>query len=112
MEPDEQLQMLSERWERYSRVRFPAGFSGAEVAGIHISALDSAASGCICSYVGRALRDPRHGSLDSERIEILRQCRANLDRVLPELEEEAVRGYFEELGWMIRAVLQRIDGSR
>ena len=66
--------------------------------------LDEVIGGCVAYY----LEDGR--ALDSRRVSILRDCRADLDRLLPELEGPAI-DYFTRLEALARLILHANDGD-
>lgn len=92
-------EQLSELWVSHSAARFPQGFGGIDVNGICITSLDSAAAGCISSYMSKESR-----FLDIERTQILIKCKSNLELALPVIEGEAYE-YFTRLHELCHLVL-------
>ncbi|MFI7504969.1 hypothetical protein ACIBVL_42165 [Streptomyces sp. NPDC049687] len=70
---------------------FPAALRGAEPAGVDLALLDVYIAGCVSVWQSKG------GSLDPERLGILRECLADLDRVLPLLTDAEGIRYFERL---------------
>lgn len=60
--------------------------------------LDEVVGGCVSFYLNAG------GTLDPPRVAILDDCRADLDRLMPELEEDAAV-YFSRLGLLARLLL-------
>ena len=67
--------------------------------------LDEVIGGCVAYY----LEDGR--ALDSRRLGILRDCRADLDRLLPELEGPAI-DYFSRLEALAQLILHASDAAQ
>lgn len=61
--------------------------------------LDEVIGGCVSFYLSAG------GSLDTARVAILEDCRADLARLMPELEEAAA-AYFSRLGMLARLLLE------
>lgn len=60
--------------------------------------LDEVIGGCVAFYLGAG------GALDQPRVAILKDCRADLDRLMPDLEEAAA-AYFSRLGTLAGLLL-------
>lgn len=90
---------LSELWVSHSGAKFPQGYGGIDVNGICITSVDSAAAGCISSYMSKESR-----SLDIERTQILTRCKSDLELALPAIEGEAYE-YFSRLHELCHLVL-------
>lgn len=60
--------------------------------------LDEVIGGCVAFYLGAG------GALDQPRVAILKDCRADLDRLMPDLEEAAA-AYFSRLGMLAGLLL-------
>ncbi|TAL11352.1 MAG: hypothetical protein EPO02_04835 [Nitrospirae bacterium] len=60
--------------------------------------LDEVVGGCVSFYLNAG------GALDPPRVAILEDCRADLARLMPELEEAAAV-YFGRLGLLVRLLL-------
>jgi hypothetical protein len=60
--------------------------------------LDEVIGGCVAYYLNAGR------TLDAQRLTILRDCQADLDRLLPELEGPAL-DYFDRLGTLAKLVL-------
>lgn len=78
-------------WQEHLRARFPAALRGAELAGADMVLLDADIAGCV------SVRMNTGEALDAERLGILRDCIADLDRVLPLLGEPEGLGYYRRL---------------
>lgn len=61
--------------------------------------LDEVIGGCVSFYLGAG------GTLDPPRVAILEDCRVDLERLMPELEEAAA-AYFGRLGLLARLLLE------
>jgi hypothetical protein len=82
-------------WERHQQEALP------EVPALskgELWVLDEVIGGCISYYLDAGR------TLDMQRLDILRDCRADLDRLLPELEGQALE-YFRRLGTLAELVL-------
>ena len=95
---DEGIERL---WANHRSRRFPAGLGGKDVAGVCVVLLDSSAAGCISTYLSS-------GSLDAERVRILKECRRQLSVVIPVLQSGQAT-YFEELSRLIDSVLSKVE---
>lgn len=87
MAPDE-VRLI---WDEHRSAPFPDGLAGKEVAGVDMVMLDADIAGCVSTWLGN------HGRLDEGRKAVLAQCIDDLDRVLPLLQEEDARSYYERL---------------
>jgi hypothetical protein len=89
---------LNESWVEFERLPFPDVCAGEAVEETCLVSLDSAAAGCISTFVGG-------GQLDTGRVEVLKHCATELERVLPKLAGEC-REYFVRLAHLVTVVLQ------
>ena len=80
---------IAAAWKAHVERKFPRGLGGNEVAGVCVTSADTFLAGCISYFV-------ESGSLDAERLSVVRSTCQDLERVLPHLSGEA-RTYFEEL---------------
>lgn len=81
---------VAELWAAHYQAPLPPGWRRGSVAGVEMLMLDADIAGCVDSWL-RA-----DGALDERRQAILRGRRAQLDRVLPELDG-AEAAYAERL---------------
>ena len=77
-------------WNEWKAIPFPSDYAGEDVEDICLVSLDTYAAGCIDTFVSRK------GSLDTERISILKKCEKDLKIVVAKLEGDA-KFYFERL---------------
>lgn len=91
-------------WEEHLSSAFPLGLEGEEVVeGLPpLNFIDASTAGCIQSFVSN------RGSLDQERLRILKECASNLDEVIGYLDTEAVI-YFHRLWRMAELILGTED---
>jgi len=82
---------VARRWRDHLRAAFPAGLRGAERAGVDLVLLDAYVAGCVSTWLNNG------GALDTDRHRILRDCIADLDQVLPLLDEADGLRYFQHL---------------
>ncbi len=82
-------------WELHRNAGWPAFSTPSEG---QLMTLDTVISGCVTYFL-----DSTEG-LDQQRVEILEDCLADLDRLLPDVPEEA-SGYFERLRTLAGLVL-------
>jgi hypothetical protein len=87
MPPDE-VRLL---WDEHRSAPFPDGLAGEEIAGVDIVMLDADIAGCVATALGN------HGRPAVERKAVLAKCLDDLDRVLPLLQDEGAREYYERL---------------
>ncbi|MEP6601040.1 MAG: hypothetical protein ABJB49_04430 [Nitrospirota bacterium] len=87
---------LAVLWKRHQQEALPAVPTA--IKG-ELWVLDEVIGGCITHYLEGGL------GLDSGRSAILHDCRADLDRLLPDLEGPAV-DYFQRLGILAELVLR------
>jgi len=85
-------------WQEHEQAAFPRELRGEAVAGVELVLLDADVAGCILAWQGSA-------KLDAQRDHILRQCRSELDRVLPYLTGTPASDYFRRLAEMADLVL-------
>jgi hypothetical protein len=98
------MREIRRRWEAWRQLPFPEGLAGEEVNGICLTSLDTFAAGCIDTFL------ERRGSLDAERIAVLRRCAGELRAVVPALAYEAAV-YFGELSAIADLVLSHLRGG-
>lgn len=92
---------IEELWRDHQAAVFPEGIAGDEIKGEDLVSLDSFTAGCISAFVRCS------GFLDSERTECLIGCRDGLQKVLPELTNEA-KAYYTRLHRMSELALQTL----
>ncbi|MGW9211265.1 hypothetical protein ACWGR4_30330 [Embleya sp. NPDC055664] len=80
---------LARLWKEHLRAPFPASFRGVDVEGVDFVLLDADVAG----LVQREL----NGGLDDNGIAILWACIADLDKVVPMINEEYCASYFTRL---------------
>jgi hypothetical protein len=78
-------------WDEHCAAPFPARLGGQEIAGVEMVMLDADIAGCVQTWLANK------GQLDEHRKEILRSCLDEADRVLPLLQDEGERAYYERL---------------
>ncbi|MFI6622318.1 hypothetical protein [Streptomyces sp. NPDC050528] len=78
-------------WQEHLRAPYPAALRGAELAGTDMVLLDAHIAGCVSTWLDNG------GSLDAKRLGILRGCIADLDQILPLLNESEDRRYYQRL---------------
>ncbi|WP_242584802.1 hypothetical protein [Streptomyces sp. MST-110588] len=91
-QPEGQLARL---WEDHLRAPFPDGFRGVDFDGADLVLLDADVAG----LVQRELK----GGLDDSGIAYLRGCIADLDKIIPLINEEYCTSYFTKLRTMAQA---------
>jgi hypothetical protein len=97
---------LRQLWDEHDRAPYPEGLAGEEVGGVEVTTLDTHTAGCIHTY----LFSGRYGRrLDHARLQFLRGCHADLERVVPLLDGEA-RDYLDRLRRISALALAEMDG--
>jgi hypothetical protein len=96
MASDDSVQRL---WDEHSDAPFPARLRGEEIAGVEMVMLDADIAGCVQSWLAN------NGQLDEHRKEILRSCLDDADRVLPLLQDDGEREYYERLRRLAQSAL-------
>lgn len=96
--PTEYEAVAARRWRDHLRAAFPAGLRGAERAGVDMVLLDAYVAGCVSTWLNNG------GALDTDRHRILRDCIADLDQVLPLLDEADGVHYFQHLRGLAQLV--------
>ncbi|MFI6980973.1 hypothetical protein ACIBSV_20615 [Embleya sp. NPDC050154] len=81
--------LLGRLWAEHRRASFPASFRGVDIAGVELILLDADVAG----LVSRELS----GGLDGDGIAVLWACIADLDKIVPLLNEEYCASYFSKL---------------
>ncbi len=74
-------------WKEFEALPFPENLAGKDVNNICVTSLDSAAAGILSGF---------DGLLSQSRREILASCLEELDKILPELDEDE-KAYFQLL---------------
>ncbi|MGV9313619.1 hypothetical protein ACWDR0_15730 [Streptomyces sp. NPDC003691] len=77
---------LARLWQDHLAAPFPGGFRGVDVDGVDLVLLDADVAGLV--------RREAEGGLDGPGIARLRYCIADLDRIVPLLDEEYCASYF------------------
>ena len=95
---------LTRLWQKHQQEALPEVEVPAICKG-ELWILDEVIGGCVAYY----LEDGR--VLDSRRLGILRDCRADLDRLLPELEGPAI-DYFSRLEALAQLILHASDAAQ
>ncbi|MGW1996087.1 hypothetical protein [Embleya sp. NPDC001921] len=80
---------LARLWKEHLRAPFPASFRGVDVEGVDFVLLDADVAGLV--------RRELNGGLDDNGIAILWACIADLDKVVPMINEEYCASYFTRL---------------
>ncbi|MFE1558149.1 hypothetical protein ACFW6V_24640 [Streptomyces sp. NPDC058734] len=86
---------LARLWEDHLRALFPDGFRGVDFDGVDLVLLDAGVAG----LVQRELK----GGLDESGIACLWGCIADLDKIVPLINEEYCASYFTKLRTMAQA---------
>jgi hypothetical protein len=94
------IEPISQLWMEHQTKRFPKGYGGLEVNDICVVTIDTYAAGCIYTYVSK-----NEKSLDLERYQILQRCKVDLERVMSNLDGDALE-YFDRLHEMCRLILK------
>jgi hypothetical protein len=80
---------IESAWNAHYFRAFPHECAAKEVDGVCLTSCDSLLAGCISYFV-------ENGTLDQERTDAVASVCADLERVMPHLNDDA-RGYFSEL---------------
>ncbi|MFF5973366.1 hypothetical protein ACFY7C_17765 [Streptomyces sp. NPDC012769] len=80
---------LAHLWDVHRRASFPASFRGVDIEGVELVLLDADVAG----LVQREL----HGGLDDRGVALLWKCVADLDKILPLIDEEYCGSYYARL---------------
>ncbi|MFJ3727947.1 hypothetical protein ACIPYQ_35995 [Streptomyces sp. NPDC090045] len=80
---------LARLWEEHLRALFPASFRGVDIERVDLILLDADVAGLVQSELG--------GALDDSGIAILWGCIADLDKIVPLINEEYCASYFARL---------------
>ncbi|MCH7614164.1 MAG: hypothetical protein IH978_00245 [Nitrospinae bacterium] len=79
--------LLSSLWQVHQSAEWPVA---GDVHEGELMTLDTVVAGCVTYYV------EEHG-LDTQRVGILKDCLADLENLLPDLEPDDPQAYFERL---------------
>ncbi|WP_331722654.1 hypothetical protein [Streptomyces sp. NBC_00122] len=90
---------LARLWEDHLRALFPDGFRGVDFDGVELVLLDADVAG----LVQRELK----GGLDDTGVACLWGCIADLDKIVPLINEEYCASYFTKLRTMARVAAAR-----
>ena len=91
-------------WNEWKAIPFPSYYAGEEVESICLVSLDTYTAGCVETFVSRK------GSLDAERISILKKCEKDLETITDKLEGDA-KFYFERLLQMTQKILKTVKAK-
>jgi hypothetical protein len=91
-------------WQQHELAAFPPGCRGADVDGVHLVLVDADVAGCVLTFL-------ESGTLDAQRHEILQRCAADIERILPQLDQQATV-HFQRLGALAALVLERLNFER
>ncbi|MEV0988381.1 hypothetical protein [Streptomyces sp. NPDC049949] len=91
--------VLTRLWEEHIRAPFPDGFRGVDFDGVDLVLLDADTAGFVLSELKRGL--------DDSGIAGLWGCIADLDKVVPLINEEYCASYFAKLRTMARTAAER-----
>lgn len=86
---------LARLWEAHLRALFPDGFRGVDFDGVDLVLLDADVAGLVQGELT--------GGLDDRSLAYLWGCIANLDKVIPLINEEYCASYFTKLRTMAQA---------
>lgn len=100
----QKMNEIAKLWEEFQSRPFPDGIAGEEINGVEPVEIDTFTAGCVSTYVGNK------GSLDIERINILKKCMSELEAILPELNSEG-KEYFSILQKLGNLILSRVANS-
>jgi len=91
-------------WKQHLDRPFPPRMRGEEIDGVDMVLVDADIAGCVQTWLGSS------SSLDAGRIEVLRKCKGDLERVLPHLLDPHEADYYAALHDLAVAVLQAQTG--
>ncbi|MFI8962146.1 hypothetical protein ACIGO8_08525 [Streptomyces sp. NPDC053493] len=80
---------LADMWREHLRAPYPDGFRGRDIAGVELILLDADTAGLV-------LRELERG-LDDDGVAALASCLADLDTVVPLIDEAYGAAYFTKL---------------
>jgi hypothetical protein len=86
------LKNIEKLWSSYQKMPFPDKLIGNDINNICVTTLDTFAAGCVSTYL-------LNGSLDRNRIKILKSCLEDLDSISPHLF-----GYPKEYFHMLKEI--------
>jgi hypothetical protein len=95
-DPEDRLAQL---WGEHRRALFPASFRGVDIDGVELILLDADVAGLVQRELNRGL--------DGDGVGILWACIADLDKVLPLINEEYCASYFRRLRTAARLLAAR-----
>lgn len=90
MSPDDIPSSALRLWNEHQQAEFPHRLREQEVAGVDMVMLDADVAGCIGTWASV-------GQLDQPHREGLEQCLTDLNRVLPLLNDQSEKAYYERL---------------
>ena len=98
------LDEIKKRWEIWRALPFPSDIYESEFNGFDLTSIDTFSAGCIDVFL------ENNGKLDPKRIEVLRNCNDDLNKMYDGLSVSS-REYFKELSKLSRLVLEFIQGQ-
>lgn len=103
---DDRRASFAHLWDEHRRAPFPARLRGEEVAGVDMVMVDADLAGCVDTWLGGS------GPLDPGRLSVLRDLVQDLDGVLPLLQDEHERRYYERVRDLARLMVDVGGRSR
>ncbi|MFG2989167.1 hypothetical protein ACGFZK_07700 [Streptomyces sp. NPDC048257] len=99
------LTVVAPLWQEHRYAPYPDGLRRKDLAGIGMVELDFYTAGCVSAFLHNG------GSLDAERHRILDDCIADLDQVLPLINEPDDLAYFQRLRRLAQLVSDSVPNS-
>lgn len=93
---------IEQLWQESLRYAFPREVNGATINGVDLTEVDSFSAGCISSFIDSK------GTLDQNRVNILKSCISDLEKIILTLEGEAKR-YFEKRLRLGKLVISAVE---
>ncbi|MFF9127801.1 hypothetical protein ACF09J_31825 [Streptomyces sp. NPDC014889] len=90
--------VVARLWQEHARAAFPTGLRGVELAGVDMVLLDADIAGCVSTWRTNG------GVLDIERQKVLRNCIADVDQVMPLLNDAEHICYYRRLRQLAQLV--------
>jgi hypothetical protein len=96
------MKEIENLWNEFLKLPFPSSLAGEEIEGKDVVSLDTFSSGCISTFIDNK------GLLDSERLEILRNCSVDIEKILPHIKGEGEL-YFKALHLLSLKVVAQLN---
>jgi len=95
------MKTIESRWLKHKETPFPDGCVELDPAGVCLTSTDTFIAGCITTFLNL-------GTLDDDRIRVLKRCVVDLNKALPKTDGDIFE-YFNELKSIAEQVINNTE---